>query len=54
MSAQNFGAKGDDEHLRFIRENVRYKKLILAGTKIGNYCEIKYFLVFKQMLKLPV
>ena len=30
MSAQNFGAKGDDEHLRFIGENVRYKKLILA------------------------
>lgn len=30
MSAQNFGAKGDDEHLRFIRENVKYKKLILA------------------------
>lgn len=30
MSAQNFGAKGDDEHLKFIRENVKYKKLILA------------------------
>lgn len=30
ISAQNFGAKGDDEHLKFIRENVRYKKLILA------------------------
>ena len=29
MSAQNFGAKGDDEHLKFIRENVEYKKLIL-------------------------
>lgn len=30
MSAQNFGAKRDEEHLKFIRENVRYKKLILA------------------------
>lgn len=30
ISAQNFGAKGDDEHLKFIKENVKYKKLILA------------------------
>lgn len=30
MSVSNFGAKGDDEHLRFIRENVKYKKFILA------------------------
>ena len=30
MSVSNFGAKGDDEHLKFIRENVKYKKLILA------------------------
>ena len=30
ISAQNFGAKGDDEHLKFIRENVEYKKLILV------------------------
>lgn len=30
MSAQNFGAKGDDEHLKFIRENVKYKKFILT------------------------